>query len=97
MDLDHIHLKAQSKGKWVRLLRPTHTKGRHNSVAILGKRSPLNPLESFIPTKHRVCADAAQDENCPPTAKAVLQPRQEDELALLEYVWAWKPGHSSRA
>ena len=76
MDLDNNKFKPQSKGKWLRIRRPIHSNENNTPEAVLGKRSPLTPLESSTPSKHRASVGAAQNENFPPSAEAVSQPRR---------------------
>ena len=77
MDMDRMHSKAHSEGKWVRIQRPAHLKKNQSSYVSLGKCNSLNHLESSIPTKRRARVGIVHVENCPPTAEADLQPCRE--------------------
>ena len=76
MDLDNINSKPKSEGKWLRIQRPIHSNENNTSEVVLGKHSPLTPLESSTPSKRRASAGAAQNGNFPPSAEAVSQPHR---------------------
>ena len=76
MDLDNNNSKPKSEGKWLRIQRPIHSNENNTPEAVLGKRSPLTPIESSTPSKRRASAGVAQNENFPPLTEAVSQPRR---------------------
>ena len=76
LDIDITMTITQFEGKWLRIQRPAHLKENQIPVVTLGKRFPLDHLDSSIPPKRRGRIGAAQDENSLPEAVADIQPRR---------------------
>jgi len=72
MDLDLSQRQAQSSGKWVCILRPTHLGNNQPLESSLGKHNSYVSQIMTLPSKRRALDGAKPDENSFPTAEANL-------------------------